>query len=392
MDREELEPVLESVQDLNPVEAASVLASQPHEALRDVLSAMPEGRALSIASHLPGSISPDAADTVALVNDLDVCIEEIMSPVLGVVSPDTTVAGAIDNLVHRSSASEVTYFYVVDDAGVLLGIVTLRDLLLSKPGQVLAEVMTAEPFAFNPDTSLAEAVQAALAKHYRLYPVVDDNGVLKGVVYGWQLFESVAGEINTQAGTLVGLDREERISTPLLQSFRMRHPWLQINLLTAFAAAFVVGAFESTIAQIVALAVFLPVLAGQSGNTGCQALAITLRGITLGELGDYPVKKLLLKELTLGALNGFIVGLVAGAAMWVYSASSGSAEPATLALVILIAMTGACMSSGVFGVMVPLTLQKWGADPAMASSIFLTTMTDIVGMGLMLALATAMVL
>ncbi len=392
MDREELEPVLESVQDLNPVEAASVLASQPHEALRDVLSAMPEGRALSIASHLPGSISPDAADTVALVNDLDVCIEEIMSPVLGVVSPDTTVAGAIDNLVHRSSASEVTYFYVVDDAGVLLGIVTLRDLLLSKPGQVLAEVMTAEPFAFNPDTSLAEAVQAALAKHYRLYPVVDDNGVLKGVVYGWQLFESVAGEINTQAGTLVGLDREERISTPLLQSFRMRHPWLQINLLTAFAAAFVVGAFESTIAQIVALAVFLPVLAGQSGNTGCQALAITLRGITLGELGDYPVKKLLLKELTLGALNGFIVGLVAGAAMWVYSASSGSAEPVTLALVILIAMTGACMSSGVFGVMVPLTLQKWGADPAMASSIFLTTMTDIVGMGLMLALATAMVL
>jgi len=392
VDREELEPVLESVQDLNPVEAASVLASQPHEALRDVLSAMPEGRALSIASHLPGSISPDAADTVALVNDLDVCIEEIMSPVLGVVSPDTTVAGAIDNLVHRSSASEVTYFYVVDDAGVLLGIVTLRDLLLSKPGQVLAEVMTAEPFAFNPDTSLAEAVQAALAKHYRLYPVVDDNGVLKGVVYGWQLFESVAGEINTQAGTLVGLDREERISTPLLQSFRMRHPWLQINLLTAFAAAFVVGAFESTIAQIVALAVFLPVLAGQSGNTGCQALAITLRGITLGELGDYPVKKLLLKELTLGALNGFIVGLVAGAAMWVYSASSGSAEPATLALVILIAMTGACMSSGVFGVMVPLTLQKWGADPAMASSIFLTTMTDIVGMGLMLALATAMVL
>lgn len=392
MDREELEPVLESVQDLNPVEAASVLAAQPHDALRDVLSAMPEGRALSIASHLPGSISPDGADTVALVNDLDVCIEEIMSPVLGTVSPDTTVAGAIDNLVHRSSASEVTYFYVVDDAGVLLGIVTPRDLLLSKPGQVLAEVMTAEPFSFNPDTSLAEAVQAALSKHYRLYPVVDDNGVLKGVVYGWQLFESVAGQINTQAGTLVGLDREERISTPLLQSFRMRHPWLQINLLTAFAAAFVVGAFESTIAQIVALAVFLPVLAGQSGNTGCQALAITLRGITLGELGDYPVKKLLLKELTLGALNGFIVGLVAGAAMWVYSASGGSAEPATLALVILIAMTGACMSSGVFGVMVPLTLQKWGADPAMASSIFLTTMTDIVGMGLMLALATAMVL
>ena len=390
--REDTGPLLESLESLNPLEAASLLGAQPSEAIREVLSAMPEEQALSIASHLPGSISPDGADTVALVSDLDVSVGEIMSPLIGTVSPETTVAGAIDNLVHRESVSEVTYFFVVADNGLLQGVVTLRDLLLSKPGQVLAEIMTPDPFAFSLDTALSEAVQAALSKHHRLYPVTDDQGVLKGIVYGWQLFESVAGEINAQAGTLVGLDKEERISTPFLQSFRMRHPWLQVNLLTAFAAAFVVGAFENTIAQIVALAVFLPVLAGQSGNTGCQALAITLRGITLGELGDYPVRKLLIKELILGAMNGFIVGLVAGAAMWIYAASDGTQAPALLALVILIAMTGACMCSGLFGVMVPLTLRRLGADPAMASSIFLTTMTDIVGMGLMLALATAIVL
>lgn len=392
MSSEELEPILESVQDLNPIEAATILGARPHEAIKEILTALPEDQAFAIASHLPGSISPEGADTVALVGDLDVTIADIMSSVIGAVSPDTTVAGAIDNLVHRKLVSEVTYFYVVDGEGVLEGIVTLRDLLLSKPGQTMTEIMTPDPFSFSPETGISEAVQAALAMHHRLYPVTDENGILKGLIYGWQLFESVAGEINAQAGTLVGLDKEERVSTPFLESFKMRHPWLQINLLTAFAAAFVVGAFENTIAQIVALAVFLPVLAGQSGNTGCQALAITLRGITLGELGDYPVKKLILKEVALGALNGFVVGLVAATAMWIYAASGGSGSPATLALVILIAMTGACMCSGLFGVLVPLTLQKWGADPAMASSIFLTTMTDIVGMGLMLALATAMVL
>ncbi|KAA1194024.1 magnesium transporter [Pseudohalioglobus sediminis] len=386
------EDLLENVQDLNPVEAASLLGAQPSESIKEVLAALPGQQALDIASHLPGSISPEGAETVALVGDLDVSVGEIMSPAIGTVSPTTTVAGAIDDIVHRESVTEVTYFYVVDERGVLLGVVTLRDLLLSKPGQVVAEIMTPEPFSFTPATSLGDAVQAALNKHYRLYPVVDEDGVLQGVIYGWQLFECVAGEINAQTGTLVGLDKEERISTPLLESFRMRHPWLQINLLTAFAAAFVVGVFESTIAQIVALAVFLPVLAGQSGNTGCQALAITLRGITLGELGDYPVKKLVAKEITLGALNGFLVGLVAAAAMWVYASGMGMQEPAMLALVILVAMTGACMCSGLFGVMVPLTLKRWGADPAMASSIFLTTMTDIVGMGLMLALATAIVL
>jgi magnesium transporter len=142
----------------------------------------------------------------------------------------------------------------------------------------------------------------------------------------------------------------------------------------------------------VALAVFLPVLAGQSGNTGCQALAITLRGLTLGELAEIPISRLLRKEVLLGAMNGFFVGLIAAGAMWVYAGMTGADQPVLLALVVLIAMIGACMGSGVFGIIVPLTLRRFGADPAMASSIFLTTFTDILGMGLMLLLATSIVL
>jgi magnesium transporter len=146
------------------------------------------------------------------------------------------------------------------------------------------------------------------------------------------------------------------LAAPALETFRMRHPWLQVNLLTAFAAALVVGIFEDTIDQIIVLAIFLPVLAGQSGNAGCQALATTLHGITLGELESFPTRKLYMKEL------------------------------------ILVAMTGAGMASGVLGVAVPLTLRRFGADSAMASSILRTTFTDIVGIGLMLMLATALLL
>ena len=392
MNNNSIEKIVESLEDLNPVEAASLLGVQRQESIRDVLEALPEGQALSIASHLPGSISPEGADTVAIVGDIEVTVGDIMSAPDGIVSAETTVAGAIDDLVHREMASELTYFYVVDMSEKLLGVVTLRDLLLNRPGQALHDVMTPEPFTFSPDTSMSDAIQSALIRHHRLYPVVDEAEKLVGLVYGWQLFESVASEISAQTGTMVGLDREERVTTPVFASFKMRHPWLQVNLLTAFAAAFVVAVFEETIAQIVVLAVFLPVLAGQSGNTGCQALAITLRGLTLGELGDYPVKKLLRKELLLGALNGLAVGLVAAIGMWIYAAGSGVENPFGLAVVILVAMTGACMGSGLFGVMVPITLQKFGTDPAMSSSIFLTTMTDIVGMGLMLALATVFLL
>jgi magnesium transporter len=141
----------------------------------------------------------------------------------------------------------------------------------------------------------------------------------------------------------------------------------------------------------VALAAFLPILAGQSGNTGCQALAITLRGLTLGDLNHYPVRKLLVKELVLGAMNGALTGIVAGLAMY-WTAGGNPHEAVVLGFVILLAMTGACMASGLFGVLVPLTLKRFGADPCTASSIFLTTGTDIAGMGLMLGLATMLVL
>ena len=380
--------------DMDPVIAASLLARETPEDIQGVLSKLPPDAALKIASHLASDAKPanEHSPSVENLHGINGTVEQLMIEAFGVLSPETTVARALDYLVKTNPVTSVTYIYVTDETGTLLGVVAMRDLLLARPGQTLEEIMTGEPFVFTTDIRMPEAVNAALAKRHRLYPVVDETGVLVGLVYGWRLFEYVATEISAQAGSMVGVSSEERVSTPIFKAFLMRHPWLQINLLTAFAAAFVVGMFEDTIARIVALAVFLPVLAGQSGNTGCQALAITLRSLTLGELADVSVAKLLRKEIVLGAMNGFFVGLIAAGAMYVYAMMSDTPDALVLSAVILTAMVGACIGSGIFGVLVPLTLRRFGADPAMASSIFLTTFTDILGMGLMLALATTLLM
>jgi len=325
------------------------------------------------------------------VSGIESTIGQLMTPAPAVLPKDDTAAEALAFLVRTKHVADITYIYVTDSEE-LVGVITMRDLILAKPGQLLEEFMVKEPFAFEFETSVREGVSEALNRHYPVYPVVDEARRMLGIVRGWKLYERIASELSAQAGSQVGVDRSEQVDTSVFSAFRMRHPWLQVNLLTAFAAAFVVGMFEDTITRIVALAAFLPVLAGQSGNTGCQALAITLRGLTLGKLNGYPVRRLLRKEILLGALNGFFVGIVAAIAMFIYASQSGDAQAPMLAVVILVAMVGACVGSGIFGVLVPLTLKRFGADPAMASSIFLTTFTDVIGMGLMLFLATSLIL
>ena len=212
------------------------------------------------------------------------------------------------------------------------------------------------------------------------------------MVRGRTLFQEQAFEISAQAGSMVGVEREERLSTPWSRSLRFRHPWLQLNLLTAFVAAAVVGVFQDTIDKLVVLAMFLPVLAGQSGNTGCQALAVTLRGLTLGELRSGRERALVLKEMLLGLLNGTMVGVTAGLGMFAVASTQGNPQAGMLGLVVFLAMIGSCVVSGLSGALIPLTLRRLGLDPATASSIFLTTATDVASMGLFLSLATLLVL
>ncbi len=318
-------------------------------------------------------------------------VGRLMEPADTVMPPDATVTQTIAQLRTLATDALVTYCYVCDAQGTLIGLVTMRDLLFADPGRRLEAIMLRDVFVLSPAQDLTSAMRATLDKHFPVYPVCDAQRRLLGLVRGQAIFESETFEITAQVGSMVGVEKEERISTPTWRSFRFRHPWLQLNLLTAFLAGGVVAMFQGTIDKLTILAAFLPVLAGQSGNTGCQALAVTLRGLTLGEIKPGNGKLLVAKEGLLGALNGAPIGLVAGVAMFWTASAQHSPHALILSVVVVLAMTGACVISGISGAIVPLALKRFGADPATASSIFLTTATDIVSMGMLLGLAALLV-
>lgn len=396
----QVQALLNEVRTLPPRAAAELLSGYSAPVAGTVLMALDPASAQEILDGLPGGLResilleapPDIARQWARNQGYpDDSIGRMMEAPLAIFRPETTVGTAIEELRALVKTAFITYGYITDPGGKLLGLVTMRDLLFAENDVRLDAVMLRDVFYLTPETPLSDAMKLVLDRHYPVYPVCDSNGLLVGLVRGQTMFQAQAYEITLQAGSMVGVEKEERLATHWLQSLKFRHPWLQLNLLTAFAAGAVVGIFEGTVEKLVVLAAFLPVLAGQSGNTGCQALAVTLRGLTLGELKPGKERALVMKEGLLGFLNGASTGLVAGLGMFAYATMQGSPHALVLALVVWLALVGACVVSGICGAMIPLTLKRFGADPATASSIFLTTATDVVSMGLLLGLATIII-
>ncbi len=381
----------------DPASAADLLEEQSDTTIVDVLQRVSPGVAQDILAEFSAprqsrvfSLAPGEVAEQWQVNQGygEDAVGWLMEPPLAVFTAEMTVAQTVERVRELAKKALVTYGFVVDADDRLIGLVTMRDLLLSEKGQPLSEVMLREPFALKGADSAADAMKEVLHRHFPVYPVVDDKGRLVGQVRGNALFQERVFELTAQAGTMVGVDEEERLATPWPRSLRFRHGWLQLNLLTAFLAAAVVGYFQGTIDRLVILAMFLPVLAGQSGNTGCQALAVTLRGMTLGELDAGKARLLVAKEALLGFLNGGIVGLVAAGGMAVVAFAQHAPNPWGLAAIVWVSLTASCIVSGLAGALIPLALKRFGFDPATASSIFLTTMTDVCSMGVFLGLAT----
>lgn len=383
-----------------PHEAAALLAEQPTNVIAGVLLELNPAQTQDILQEFPRGLADGVMQAVSPVIAMQWernaayaqgTVGRLMEPVIAVFRPSQSVGETIEQLRHLIKTALITYGYVIDAGGRLAGIITMRDLLFSPHETRLDALMLRQPFYLKPDLPLGEAMKLVLDRHYPVYPVCDESGALIGLVRGQALFEEQAFEITAQVGTMVGVEKEERLATPWSHSFKFRHPWLQLNLLTAFVAGAVVGIFQDTVDRLVILALFLPVLAGQSGNTGCQALAVTLRGITLGELKAGKERALVLKEASLGFMNGAFTGIVAATGMYLVAAHQHNPNALGLAVVVWLALVGSCVASGVCGAMVPLTLKRFGADPATASSIFLTTATDVVSMGLLLGLATMLI-
>lgn len=382
---EEAAAVIERAQ---PAEAAAALQELNPAIVQSIIAYLDKGARRLIAASAPPEVAEQWKRNTKFPKGT---IGHMMEAPLAVFRPDMTVGEAIEALRPLVRTAFVTYIYVADAEQRLLGLVTMRDLLFNDRDAPLEEIMLKDPFALSPTLELPEAMKLTVNRHYPQYPVRDTDGKLVGLARGAALFELEAFEITAQAGSMVGVDKEERISTSIGQSFKFRNPWLLINLVTAFAAGGVVAVFQGTLDKLVILATFLPVLAGQSGNTGCQALAVCVRGITLGDIKPGGAKPLVTKEAMLGLANGTVTGIICGIAMYLLALSQSSPHAFVLGIVVMLAMIGSCAISGISGAMVPLALKRLGADPATASSIVVTTATDVASMGLMLGLATLMI-
>ena len=395
------ERLAEDISRMGPSEAARALEALDDAVALKVLERLNPGVVGDIIPNLsderrgrlfaagPSALTQQWSLNQAFAED---SVGRLMEPPTAVFHPSETVAEVTDKVRELVKKIFVTYCFITDETGKLVGIVTMRDLLVSDPSSRLQDVMLKDPFVLSPTTRLTDAMKAVVYRHYPVYPVCDDAGILIGLVRGQAMFQEQTFEISAQPGRMVGVGKEERLVTPWQRSLLFRHPWLQLNLLTAFIAAGVVGLFQNTLDQMVILALFLPVLAGQSGNTGCQALAVTLRGMTLGELEGGMEKTLVAKEALLGLFNGALVGLTAGVGMYIVASMQSNPQALVLALIVTLAMIGSCIVSGISGALIPLGLRRIGADPATASSIFLTTATDVASMGLFLGLATLLLL
>jgi magnesium transporter len=371
----------------SPAEAVDVLTSLNPAFVQSILADMDTGARRLLTSTAPPEVAEQWKRNTQYPKG---SIGQMMEAPLAKFPPEMTVAEAIEALRPMVRTKLVTYLYVVDD-GRFTGLVTMRDLLFNDRDARLGDIMLTAPFSLRPEMPMPDAMKLTVNRHFPQYPVTDAEGHLVGLVRGAALFELNAFEITAQAGSMVGVEKEERIATPIGQSFKYRNPWLLINLVTAFAAGAVVAIFQGTLDKLVILATFLPVLAGQSGNTGCQALAVTVRGITLGDIKRGGGGQLVTKEALLGIANGLVTGLLCGVAMYLLALSQKSPHALMLGIVVTLAMIGSCAISGVSGALVPLALKKMKFDPATASSIFVTTATDVASMGLLLGLAAAMI-
>ncbi len=306
---------------------------------------------------------------------------KLMDPRIVTLRREYTAYEALTRL-RNIKKRDVREIFVVDQSGVLEGRVQIQDLALAAPDMPL-ERLKRKITAAATDTAPREEVMELLERSdVNDLPVVDFLGRLAGVIRQSALVSAAQEEASLDIQTMVGASKDERALSKAGFAVKKRLPWLQINLLTAFLAASVVGLFEGTIAKFTALAVLLPVVAGQSGNAGAQALAVTMRGLVLREISLRHWPRVVMKEIGVGFLNGIAVAATTAVGVYFWSGSVG------LVLIISAAMVIAMIAAGFAGALVPIMLSRFGQDPATASSIILTTVTDVVGFFSFLGIAT----
>ena len=382
---------MEAISELGPETGATLLATRSADEIAKLAQEIPSDDAAALIDYLPEDLSAAVLDLMrpkesGVVENLLEYAEQtagrIMNPHVFALSEDLTVGEAITELQSNRDVEMVFYLYVVDERRHLVGVVSLRRLLLVSPETPLKRIMTADLISARVDMDQEEVARQVASYNLLAIPVVDEENKLVGVITVDDVIDVIKDEATEDIYRLAGVAGDERVFTSPRETFRKRLPTLAIQLVTLFAAAAVIAVFEPTIGKVTALAVFMPIVAGMGATAATQTLTVMVRGLALGELTWSNSRKALLKEVALGVGNGILLGVVAAVVTW-----AAKGDP-VLGLLLGLAMIINLFIAAAAGTLVPIGLRAANLDPALASSVVVTTMTDVLGFATFLGLAT----
>ena len=374
---------MEALTELGPEAGAALLAGRSAEEIVKLTQDLPSDDVAAIIDHLPEELAaavlelmqkkPASADVGELLEYPEKTAGRIMNPKVFALSEDMTASEAIAALQGSRDVEMVFYLYVIDGRRHLVGVVSLRRLLLVPPDTPLKRIMTTDLISVRVDMDQEEVASQVASYNLLAIPVVDEENKLSGVITVDDVIDVIKDEATEDVYRLAGLATDDRVFTTPSESLRKRLPWLIVNLATAFIAASVVKLFEGTISLVTSLAVFMPVVAGMGGNAATQTLAVIVRGIALGELTWSNSRKALIKEALVGVGNGIACGLVGGGVVWLMQGTPW------MGVILAMAMIINMFVAAIAGTLIPLSLRALKVDPALASSVFITTLTDVFG-------------
>ncbi len=382
---------LEALIEYGPEPAAALLADHSPDRIALWLQDLPTDDAAALIDELPEELSDavleqmrprDSGEVENLLEYSERTAGRIMNPTVFALSDDLTAGEAIQALQGSREVEMVFYLYVVDERRHLVGVVSLRRLLLVAPETPLQRIMTTDLISARVDTDQEEAAQHVANYNLLAIPVVDEQNRLVGIITVDDVIDIIKDEATEDIYRLAGVSGDEHVFSPARESIRKRLPWLAVNLVTATLAAFVVRAFQDTIDEVVALAVFMTIVASMGGNAATQTLTIIVRGIALGELTWGNSKKAVIKEAVVGLGNGLALGLVGAGVAWLMAGNL------ILGLILALAMVINLLVAAIAATLIPIALRALKIDPALASAVFITTLTDVFGFFAFLGLAT----
>ena len=382
---------MEAISELDPEVRVPLLIEYGAEELARFFQEVPSDDAAAVIDDLPDTLSAsvlevmrrkDSDEVQHLLEYGDQTAGRIMNPEVFALSEDLTAGEAIAALQQASDVEMVFYLYVVDERRHLVGVISLRRLLLVSPETPLKRIMTADLTTAQVNIDQEEVAQLVASYNLLAIPVVDDENKLVGIITVDDVIDVIKDEATEDIYRMAGVSGDEHIFTSARESLQKRLPWLGANLITAILAALVVRLFQSTIDQVVALAAFMTIVASMGGNAATQTLTVIVRGIALGELNWSNSRKALVKEAMVGVGNGTILGLAGGAFAWWVMGNPYFGGILALAMVINL------LVAAVAATLIPIALRALRIDPALASSVFITTLTDVFGFFAFLGLAT----